>query len=137
MNAHYRPAVAAARAVQHAAARQSPVGLGIEERITAIDWEAVALQLDAQGSAVIERLVAAAECEALAGLYADDALFRSRVVMAQHGFGRGEYRYFNLPRESSARCELRAVGPAAQAGRHLSRRGLMRPNQALAADPTA
>ena len=63
----------------------------------AVDWPRVGRELDAQGSAVIERLIPAKDCAALAGLYADDALFRSRVVMAKHGFGRGEYKYFRYP----------------------------------------
>ena len=67
------------------------------DRLTAIDWGQVALDLDAQGSAVIERLIAPAECQALAALYPMDTLFRSRVVMARHGFGRGEYKYFSYP----------------------------------------
>jgi len=67
------------------------------DRLTAIDWGQVALDLDAQGGAVIERLIAPAECQALAALYPMDTFFRSRVVMAQHGFGRGEYKYFNYP----------------------------------------
>jgi hypothetical protein len=46
---------------------------------------------------MIERLISPAECHALAALYAIDAMFRSRVVMARHGFGRGEYKYFNYP----------------------------------------
>jgi hypothetical protein len=62
-----------------------------------IHWPRVARELDAQGSAVIERLISPKECAALAGLYANDALFRSRVVMAKHGFGRGEYKYFSYP----------------------------------------
>jgi uncharacterized protein len=69
----------------------------IAERITAIDWQRVAHDLDAQGSAMIERLLAAHECQAIAGLYPQDDLFRSRIVMGQHGFGRGEYKYFNYP----------------------------------------
>jgi hypothetical protein len=63
----------------------------------AIDWPRVTRDLDAQGSAVIERLIPPKECAAVAALYANDALFRSRVVMAKHGFGRGEYKYFNYP----------------------------------------
>lgn len=62
-----------------------------------IHWPRVARELDAQGSAVIERLISPKECAALAGLYPNDALFRSRVVMAKHGFGRGEYKYFSYP----------------------------------------
>jgi uncharacterized protein len=37
------------------------------------------------------------EADALAGMYADDQRFRSTVVMARHGVGRGEYRYFSYP----------------------------------------
>ena len=66
-------------------------------RIAAIDWATIAGELDAQGCAPIEQLIAPAECRALAALYDDDAPFRSRVVMASHGFGRGEYKYFAYP----------------------------------------
>jgi hypothetical protein len=62
-----------------------------------MDWNRIAQDLDAQGSAVIEGLISAKECDSLAKLYARDALFRSRVVMARHGFGRGEYKYFSYP----------------------------------------
>jgi uncharacterized protein len=62
-----------------------------------IDWQAVAAGLDAQGSAVVPGLVPPAQCRALAELYDDDRSFRSRVVMARHGFGRGEYKYFRYP----------------------------------------
>jgi hypothetical protein len=65
--------------------------------VGAIDWECVAQDLDARGCATIEGLLAADECRALASLYPNDALFRSRVVMARHGFGRGEYKYFAYP----------------------------------------
>ncbi|GKS98778.1 2OG-Fe(II) oxygenase [Acidovorax sp. SUPP3434] len=63
----------------------------------AIDWDAVAQALDSQGCAVIDALLPAADCRALAGLYAQPARFRSRVVMERHGFGRGEYQYFQYP----------------------------------------
>ncbi|MGJ7497716.1 2OG-Fe(II) oxygenase [Variovorax sp. RT4R15] len=62
-----------------------------------VDWDDVADALDAEGHAIVERLLAPAECDALAALYADEALFRSRVVMARHGFGRGEYKYLAYP----------------------------------------
>jgi hypothetical protein len=67
------------------------------DRIRAIDWEQVSHDLDAQGSAMIERLLSPEECERLADLYSQDEKFRSRVVMARHGFGRGEYKYFKYP----------------------------------------
>jgi uncharacterized protein len=53
--------------------------------------------LDAHGCAVLENILSTDECAALAGLYAADDRFRSRVVMARHGFGRGEYKYFAHP----------------------------------------
>ncbi len=67
------------------------------ERVDAIEWTRVYAQLDADGAAPIERLLSPDECVALARLYTQDALFRSRVVMARHGFGRGEYKYFAYP----------------------------------------
>ena len=62
-----------------------------------IDWEKVSAALDERGSAVIEHLFSPAECRSLAALYDKDDLFRSRVVMARHNFGRGEYKYFDYP----------------------------------------
>lgn len=62
-----------------------------------IDWERVAGELDAFGCAVIPGLLAPQDCEAVAALYDRPGLFRSRVVMQQHGFGRGEYQYFAYP----------------------------------------
>lgn len=69
----------------------------IVKRVDAVDWEQVSQDLDAQGNAMIERLLSPEECQALASLYPKDDIFRSRVVMARHGFGRGEYKYFSYP----------------------------------------
>jgi uncharacterized protein len=66
-------------------------------RVQTIDWARVSRDLDAQGSAVIERLLSPDECQALAALYPKDGMFRSRIVMERHGFGRGEYKYFKYP----------------------------------------
>jgi hypothetical protein len=65
--------------------------------VEALDWERLSCDLDAQGSAVIERLLIPRECVALAELYDEQDGFRSRVVMGRHGFGRGEYKYFAYP----------------------------------------
>ncbi|WP_244238337.1 2OG-Fe(II) oxygenase [Corallococcus terminator] len=70
---------------------------GIAARVGAVDWGAVEKELDARGCATVERLLAPEECEALALLYDVEDAFRSRVVMARHGFGRGEYQYFDYP----------------------------------------
>jgi len=67
------------------------------QRLASVDWTRIASELDARGAAVIEKLIAPEECEALIALYARDHRFRSRVVMARHGFGRGEYKYFDYP----------------------------------------
>jgi len=69
----------------------------IHTRVDAYDWTAVERQLDNCGWAVLPALLTTDETDALDRLYDDDRLFRSRVVMAKHGFGRGEYKYFNYP----------------------------------------
>src|SRR5438128_1772615 len=61
------------------------------------DWFRVEKDLDARGFAVIHGLLTGPECREMASLYPDNAHFRSRVVMARHGFGRGEYKYFSYP----------------------------------------
>ena len=67
------------------------------DRTRTLDWGRVSQDLDARGSAILEGLISPAQCWALAALYPEDARFRSRVVMGQHGFGRGEYQYFGYP----------------------------------------
>ena len=69
----------------------------ITARIAALDWLAVAAALDRDGWAVLPGLLSADQCDATAALYGQEALFRSHVQMARHGFGRGEYRYFAYP----------------------------------------
>lgn len=62
-----------------------------------IDWTAAAEALDANGWAVLPRLLPPDACTALAERYDSPEQFRSHIVMARHGFGRGEYRYFAYP----------------------------------------
>lgn len=61
------------------------------------DWAALAADLDARGWAILPGLLDPATCAAIAAGYDDPTAFRSQVVMARHGFGRGEYRYYRYP----------------------------------------
>ncbi|MDF2812397.1 MAG: proline hydroxylase [Microvirga sp.] len=67
------------------------------DRVARIDWQAVVAELGEQGSTVLKQLLSPQECAATSALYEDDDHFRSRIVMSRHGFGRGEYKYFNYP----------------------------------------
>ena len=80
----------------------------LTERIAALDWKRIGDELDACGCTTIAQLLTPPECAALSGRYDDDALYRSRVVMARHGFGRGEYKYFAHPLPNLVQ-ELRAA----------------------------
>jgi len=69
----------------------------VAARVQRIDAVALESDLDAQGWSVLRDLLDALECDDIASLYARGAGFRSQVVMARHGFGQGEYRYFSYP----------------------------------------
>jgi uncharacterized protein len=69
----------------------------VAQRINAVDWQDMEEDLNQHGSAMLRGLLSVKECDTLAALYARDELYRSRVVMARHGFGRGEYKYFDYP----------------------------------------
>jgi len=67
------------------------------ERLEMLDWERSTDELNTLGSAVLPELLSGDECQGVADLYREESVFRSRVVMASHGFGRGEYKYFRYP----------------------------------------
>ncbi len=69
----------------------------LTEQLASLDWSTLTAQLDADGHALVPGLLDRAQCEMLRALYEQDAPFRSRVVMARHNFGLGEYRYFAYP----------------------------------------
>jgi hypothetical protein len=69
----------------------------VADRVAGIDWSAAGSDLDGYGAAHVPSLLTGKECRAIAALYDDEERFRSHVVMARHGFGRGEYRYFKYP----------------------------------------
>ncbi|QND53571.1 2OG-Fe(II) oxygenase [Phyllobacterium sp. 628] len=62
-----------------------------------IDWDAAETALNSFGCAVLRNVLSRSDCQNLADAYPDDAAFRKRIVMARHGFGRGEYKYFSYP----------------------------------------
>jgi hypothetical protein len=69
----------------------------IERRVADLDWAAIEDDLDNHGAASAGNVLRAEECRSIAQLYELENSFRSRVIMARHGFGRGEYRYFSYP----------------------------------------
>lgn len=71
--------------------------LDIADRVVALDWSSLLAGLEESGCASLPVLLNGAECLSLSGAYERDELFRSRIVMARHGFGRGEYKYFDQP----------------------------------------
>jgi hypothetical protein len=68
-----------------------------DDAVRALDWGAIGVALDAHGCAAVGPLLGADACAALAAAYPSETPFRSRIVMARHGFGRGEYKYFAYP----------------------------------------
>ncbi len=81
------------------------------DRAAAVDWAAVAAALDACGYGTTPALLTAAECRRLAALYANDEPFRRRIVMQQHAYGSGEYRYFRYPLPEPVETLRQAIYP--------------------------
>ena len=76
---------------------QTNLGNTVRQEISRMDWLRIIEDLDARGFAVIGELLTARDCRTIASFYPEDVNFRSRVNMARHGFGRGEYKYFSYP----------------------------------------
>jgi hypothetical protein len=70
---------------------------GIKDRVAALDWPALEDELWARGFAATAPILTAAECESLVAMYGDTTRFRSRIEMARHRFGEGDYQYFANP----------------------------------------
>lgn len=96
--------------------------------MTSIDWSAAAEALDAYGCAIVPNLLSQNQCGAAQALWNDEARFRSRVHMARHGFGQGEYRYFAYPLPEAVAALREQLYPplAAIANRWAERLGLAR-----------
>jgi hypothetical protein len=85
--------------------------MSLAARLDNVSWEALEQQLDQAGCAVLPGLLTSADCDKVVPLYAQDAPFRSRIVMARHGFGRGEYKYFAYPLPALVAALREAVYP--------------------------
>jgi hypothetical protein len=91
------PADAAMNAHQQSAFDFHPAASGLAIAGLTQDWDGIGQSLDASGFAVLPALLKRRQCEALAALYPQEDGYRARIVMARHGFGRGEYKYFAYP----------------------------------------
>ena len=91
------PDDAAIAQAQASARKLVAAAAGIGVHVAGLDWQAIADELNAHGHAIVPGMLTADECVAMAAQYAQPQLYRSRVVMSQHGFGSGEYQYFRYP----------------------------------------
>ncbi|MES2118668.1 MAG: 2OG-Fe(II) oxygenase, partial [Pseudomonadota bacterium] len=105
----------AGQAARQAAARRAiGAAVGIATHVAGLDWQAIGEELDLNGYAIVPGMLTADECAAMAAQYGQGELFRSRIVMAQHGFGSGEYQYFRYPLPSTVAALRQALyGPLA------------------------
>lgn len=62
-----------------------------------MDWPRIERDLAQSGCASTGPLLEPGDCAALTAAYDDDQRYRARIVMARHGFGQGEYKYFANP----------------------------------------
>ena len=83
----------------------------IAERVAAFDWHGIEAALDEEGCAAAGRLLEPGECADLQALYDEEAAFRSRITMARHGFGSGEYKYFSYPLPAPVAALRQALYP--------------------------
>lgn len=100
---------------QHQARRGVGAAAGIAVHVAGLDWQAIEEELLSHGYATVPGMLTAEECRAVAAQYVQPELFRSRVVMSQHGFGSGEYQYFRYPLPSLVVALRQSLyGPLAQ-----------------------
>src|SRR5260370_27911094 len=76
-----------------------------------IDWHQIAGSLDERGYATTPQLLTRGECREIAALYPREEVFRSRVIMQRHAFGRGEYQYFRYPLPGAVEALRQAIYP--------------------------
>jgi len=85
--------------------------MDVENRVSSLEWGRIAEELNVYGVALTGSLLTAEECREIRASYPEDRLFRSHIVMARHGFGQGEYKYFSRPLPESVERLRRAFYP--------------------------
>jgi uncharacterized protein len=83
----------------------------LKKRIAALDWPTISAQLHQHGYATTGLLLSTDECQSITNDYDEPAPYRSKVVMARHGFGLGEYKYYNYPLPSIHQCLRESMYP--------------------------
>ncbi|MBK0380757.1 2OG-Fe(II) oxygenase [Mucilaginibacter segetis] len=71
--------------------------MDIKQRIEAAHWAEVTESMNERGYACIPKILLTEECNSLIASYADDSLYRKTITMEKHGYGRGQYKYYNYP----------------------------------------
>src|SRR5581483_1014232 len=69
----------------------------LSRRVELFNWPQIESELNERGYAKISPILTPTECQELINGFDDSNTFRSHVVMARHGFGRGEYKYYKYP----------------------------------------
>ena len=95
-----------------ASARKHESTSDIAARVASLDWTGIGTQLDSFGCATTGPLLTPDECEAISSRYGADGIYRSRVIMGRHGFGRGEYKYFSYPLPGTVAALRASLYPA-------------------------
>ena len=83
----------------------------VADHVASLDWTSILADLDQYGCALVKSVLAVEECRSLAALYKRDDIFRSRIVMARHGFGKGEYKYWDYPLPATVGALRKALYP--------------------------
>jgi hypothetical protein len=94
------------------ASREQAIASSIAERTAGVNWAEVGERMDRDGFAKLPALLTPDECVALRDLYPDDTQFRSRVDMARHRFGEGEYKYLTYPLPTVVQALREALYPS-------------------------
>ena len=85
--------------------------MALGTRVEALPWSSLEAELNQSGHAGGSILLGAEECAELIACYADDRLFRSRIVMERHAYGKGDYAYFADPLPEPIASLRRALYP--------------------------